>query len=57
MLPVNLGSHVKIDARLLPPEQVRRDREEALFRQFVAGFADVSVHSKELLQDDNGRSR
>src|SRR5437016_5175017 len=46
-----------MDARLLPPEQVWRDRKEALFRQFVAGLADVGVHPEQLLQNDNGGSR
>src|SRR5438445_4234649 len=46
-----------MDARLLPPEQVWRDRKEALFRQFVGGLADVGVHPEQLLQNDNGGSR
>src|SRR6266852_8037542 len=57
VLPVGLGGDIQIDARLLPPEQVWRDRKEALFRQFVAGLADVGVHSEQLLQNDNGGSR
>src|SRR6266403_5116884 len=57
VLPVGLGGNIKVDARLLPPEQVWRDRKEALFRQFVAGLADVGVHSEQLLQNDNGGSR
>src|SRR6266852_5254466 len=57
VLPVGLGGNIKVDARLLPPEQVWRDRKEALFRQFVAVLANVGVHSKHLLQHNDGGSR
>ena len=58
VLPVGLGGDViKVDARLLTPEQIGRDREEALFRQFVAGLANVGVHPEQLLQNDNGGRR
>src|SRR5580698_9943281 len=57
VLPVGFGGDVQVDARLLPPEQVRRDREVTLFRQFVAVLANVSVDSEQLLKNDNGRSR
>src|SRR4029077_7169622 len=57
VLPVGLGGNIKVDAGLLPPEQVGRYRKEASFRQFVAGLADVGVHPEQLLQNDNGRSR
>src|SRR5580700_8278589 len=57
VLPVSLGGNIKVDARLLPPEQVWRDRNEAMFRQFVAGLANVGVHPEQLLQNDNGGSR
>src|SRR5580700_1415462 len=57
VLPVGLRGNIQVDARLLPPEQVRRDRNEALFRQLVAGLADVGVHPEQLLQNDNSRGR
>src|SRR5271156_6839623 len=38
VLPIGLGGYIKVDARFLPPEQVWRDRNEALLRQFVAGL-------------------
>src|ERR1700690_1667138 len=56
VLPVGFGGDVQVDARFLPPEQVWRDRKEALFRQFVAVLANVGVHTEQLLQNDNGRS-
>src|SRR4029077_6616555 len=36
---------------------VGRDRKEALFGQFVAGFANVGVHPEHLVQNDDGGSR
>src|SRR3984885_163114 len=51
VLPVILRRDAKVNARLLTPEQVWRDRKETLFRQFVAGFANVGVHPKQLLQN------
>ena len=56
MLPVGLGGDAKVDTRLLTPEQVGRDRNQALFRQFIAGLANVGVHPEQLLQNDNGGS-
>jgi hypothetical protein len=47
VLPIGLGGDAEVDARLLTPEQVGRDRNEALFRQFVAGLADVGVHTEQ----------
>ncbi len=57
MLPVGLGGDTKVNARLLPPEQVGRDRKETLFCQFVAGLADVGVDPEQLLQNNDGGSR
>src|SRR5258708_22964711 len=57
VLPVSLGGNVKVNSRLLPPEQVWRNRKEALFCQFVAGLADVGVHPEQLLKNDNGGGR
>src|SRR5258708_36622422 len=57
VLPVGLGSDIKVDAWLLPPEQVWRNRKEALCRKLVAVFADVGVHPEQFLQNDNSRSR
>src|SRR5271169_4814397 len=45
VLPIGLRGNIKVDARFLPPEQVWRDRKEALLCQFVAMLADVGVHS------------
>src|SRR5580692_6797265 len=56
VVPVGLGGDLQIDARLLPPEQVWSDREVALFRQFIAVLADVGVHTKQFLQNDNSGS-
>jgi hypothetical protein len=42
--PVGIGGNTEIDARLLPPEQVRRDSKETLFGQFVAMLPNVCVH-------------
>src|SRR5208282_516029 len=57
VLPVSLGDNIKVDARLLTPEQVWRDCDEALFGQFIAGLANVGVHPEQLLQNDHGGSR
>src|SRR5713101_3097906 len=57
VLPIGLGGDAKVDTRLLTPEQVGRDRNEALFSQFVAGLTDVGVHTEQLLQNDDGGSR
>jgi hypothetical protein len=43
VLPVGLGVDAEIDARLLTPEQVGRDRNKALFGQLVASLADIGV--------------
>src|SRR5579862_5588640 len=56
VIPVGLGGDIKIDARLLPPKQVWRNRKEALFGKFVAVLTNVGVHPKQFLQNDNGRS-
>src|SRR5439155_6786510 len=57
VLPVGLGGDTKVDTGLLMPEQVGRDRNQALFRQFVAGLANVGVHPEHLVQNDDGGSR
>src|SRR3984885_8139832 len=57
VVPVGLGGDVQVDARLLPPVEVRSDREVTLFRQFIAVLADVGVHTEQFLQNDNGGSR
>src|SRR5580698_4035690 len=57
VLPVGFGGDVQVDAWLLPPVQVWSDREVTLFRQFIAVFANVSVHPEQFLQNDNGGSR
>src|ERR1700722_18165590 len=57
VVPVGLGGDVQVDARLLPPVEVRSDRKVTLFRQFIAVLADVGVHTEQFLQNDNGRSR
>src|SRR5439155_2976946 len=57
VLPVGLGGDTKVDTGLLTPEQVGRDRNQALFRQFVAGLANVGVHPEHLVQNDDGGSR
>src|SRR3984885_212015 len=56
-VPVGLGGNVQVDAGLLPPVQVWSEREVTLFRQFIAVLANVGVHTEQLLQNDNGRSR
>src|SRR5580658_3649858 len=57
VLPVGLGGDVQIDAWLLPPVQVWSEREVTLFGQFIAVLSNVGVHSEQLLQNDNCRSR
>src|SRR5271156_4807340 len=57
VVPVGLGGNVQVDAGLLPPVQVWSDREVTLLRQFVAVLANVGVHTKQLLQNNDGRSR
>src|SRR5258706_1207075 len=57
MLPVRFGTNAEVDARLLPPEQIRSYSDEALFSQFVAGCTDVRVDPKYLVEDDDGRRR
>src|SRR5580693_9026801 len=57
VVPVGLGGDVEIDARLLPPEQVRSEREVTLFRQFIAVLANVGVHSEQFLQNNDGGNR
>src|SRR4029077_52360 len=51
VLPVDLGGDAEVDARLLTPEQVGRNRNIALIGQFVAGLAYVGVHTEQLLQN------
>ena len=53
VLPVRLRVDAKVNARLLSPEQIRRDRDKALLGQFVAGLADVGVHPEDLVQNDD----
>jgi len=57
VLPVGLGGDIQFDARLLPPEEVWRDRKESLFCKLVAGLADVGVHPEQFLQNHDSRSR
>src|ERR1700683_5316834 len=57
VLPIGLGSDVPVDARPLPPEQVRSNRDVTLFRQFIAVLANVGIHTEQFLQNDNGGSR
>src|SRR5580704_16785494 len=57
VLPVGFGRDVQVDSWLLPPKQVRSEREVTLFRQFVAVLANVRIYSEQLLQNDNGSSR
>jgi len=52
-----LGGYIKVDAWLLPPEQVWSNRKEALCCELVAVLADVGVHTEQFLQNDNSRSR
>ena len=39
LLPFRFGLVGEVHARLLPPEQIRRDGDEALCRQLLAGRA------------------
>ena len=55
VLPVIFRSYAEIDAGLLPPEQVRRDRDEPLGCQLVAGRADIGINAKQFLQNDHRR--
>ena len=57
MLPVGLGGNAEVDVGLLAPEQVGRDRNEALFGEFVAGLADIGVHAEHFVQNNDGGSR
>src|ERR1700733_10190011 len=57
VVPVGLGGDIQVDARLLPPVEVRSDREVTLFRQFIAVLADVGVHTGQFLQNNDGGSR
>src|SRR6202451_4566418 len=57
VVPVGLGGDVQVDARFLPPVQVWSDREVALFRQFITVLANVGVHTKQFLQNNNSGSR
>jgi hypothetical protein len=55
VLPVGFGPDIKIDVRLLPPEQVRRHGDVSLLYQFITGRADVSVHAEQFLENDHSR--
>ena len=55
VLPVGFGPYVEIDVRLLPPEQVRRDRDEPLGCQLIAGRSDVGVNAEQFLENDHCR--
>src|SRR5580700_8606632 len=55
VLPVIVRSYAEIDAGLLPPEQVRRDRDEPQRCQLVAGCADIGINAKQFLQNDHRR--
>ena len=55
VLPVSFRPYVEIDVRLLPPEQVRRDRNESLLCQLIAGRSDVGVNAKQFLENDHCR--
>ena len=57
MLPVGLRSDAEVDARLLTPEWLWCDRNEALVGELVAGLADVGVYSEHFVEDDDGGSR
>jgi hypothetical protein len=57
VLPVCVRSDTKIDARFLPPEQVRRDRDEALGRKLIACRPDVGVNAEQLLENNHRRCR
>src|SRR5260370_5575925 len=54
VMPIGLGDDAKVDTRLLTPEQVGRDRNEASFGQFVAGLTDVGGHTEHILRNDDG---
>ncbi len=47
---------IELDARLEPPEQVRRDGDVSVFGQPVALAADAGVHPEDLLDHDNCRA-
>src|ERR1700722_15978555 len=57
VVPVGLGGDVQVDARFLPPVEVRSDRKVTLCRQFIAVLADVGVHTEQFLQNNDGGSR
>ena len=54
MVPGFLRSHIEVNTGLLPPEEIRRNRDEAQLGQVVAVFADVGIDPEQLLQNDNG---
>src|SRR5580658_10396659 len=57
MLPVSLRRDVKINTWLLTPEQIGRNRYEALLCQFVACLPDVGVDTEQFLQNNDSCGR
>src|SRR5277367_5298837 len=53
VLPVSFRPYVKINVRLLPPEEVRRDRGVSVSCQLVASRPNVGVNTKQFLQNDH----
>jgi hypothetical protein len=52
-----LGPVREFDVRLLPPEQIGSQRQITAFGETIGDQPHGAVHSKDLLQDDNGRCR
>jgi hypothetical protein len=52
-LPVSLRPDVEVNARLLTPIEVGRDRNIALLGQFVAGLTDIGINPEQLLQNND----
>ena len=48
---------VELDARLEPPEQIRRNGKIAVFCQLVAFAPDAGVHPEDLMDHDDGSLR
>src|ERR1700686_3857603 len=57
VLPVSLRRDIKINAWLLTPEQIRRNRYEALLCQFVACLADIGVDTEQFLENNDSCGR
>src|SRR5271154_354780 len=55
VLPAFFRRYVEINSRLLPPEQVRCDRDKPLGRQLIAGRSNVGGNTKQLLKNDHCR--